>query len=115
MNNNCFDIYYIHKATKIVVNLCELRLLKENESIVVEKTLWDDVLNIDYNYINSYTKSQIIDCFDWDLVPILDNATKEQVNKYNLYRKYIDATVNSRYVGYDIRNNKSNQRQRSLY
>lgn len=111
-----FRIFYIHKVTKIVVNLAELRLMNDTDEVVVEKTLYDDVLSRRYDYINSYTKSQIMNCFDWDIVPITEGMTKKDLDNYNTNKEWVKATEKYKYIGYEIKYfNKDRQHERSFY
>lgn len=107
------EVYYVHRSTKTVVNLSELRCMNNNDRLIVEKTLYDDTLNIDYNYINDYNKTEIMSLYDWDIVPIGENLTEKEVENYKINRKYVDACKKYNYIGYDVEYSK--ERERSLY
>lgn len=117
MNNGYIQIFYVHKVTKTVINLADLRCMSDDEKVVVEKIMCDDLLNIDYNYINSYSKTDIMSCYDWDIVPIADNMSKIELDKYNLNKKYVDACKKYNYIGYDIEsyNDKNIEMERRLF
>lgn len=108
-----FEVYYIHNATKTVINLAELRCMNNEDRVIVEKTLYDDTLNIDYNYINDYSKTEIMSLYDWDIVPIGENLTEKEVENYKINRKYVDACKKYDYRGYEVEYSK--ERERSLY
>lgn len=97
-----FEVYYIHHITKTVINLAELRCINDNDRVIVEKTLYDDNLNVNYNYINDYSKTEIMSCYDWDIVPIADNSTTKEIENYKLNKRYVDACKKYDYKGYEI-------------
>lgn len=97
-----FELYYVHKVTKTVINLAELRCISNEDRIRVEKTIYDDLLNFDYNYINNYSKTEIMSCYDWDIVPIADNSTNKEIENYKLNKRYVNACKKYDYKGYEI-------------
>lgn len=97
-----FEVYYVHSITKTVINLAELRCISEDDRVIVEKTLYDDNLNVDYNYIKDYSKTEIMSCYDWDIVPISDNSTTKEIENYKLNKRYVDACKKYDYKGYEI-------------
>lgn len=109
-----FEVYYVHKITKTVINLAELKSLDTDDRVIVEKTLYDDILNVDYNYIKDYNKTEIMSCYDWDIVPIADNSTKQEIENYKLNKKYVDACKKYNYIGYEIEYNRDFQNERRL-
>lgn len=111
-----FEVYYVHKITKTVINLAELKCLDAEDKVIVEKTLYDDKLNVDYNYINDYSKVDIMSCYDWDIVPIADNSTKAELENYKLNKKYVDACKKYNYIGYEIDyKSKAREFERSIF
>lgn len=106
------EVYYIHKTAKTVVDLGQLRCMNDDDRLIVEKSMYDEVLNMDYTYMNDYSKTEIMSCYDWDIVPIGDNLSQKDIENYKLNKQYVDACKKYNYIGYEIEYSKD--RERSL-
>lgn len=119
MNNGVSQVFYVHKRTKTVINLADLRCMPDEARVIVSKDMYDEKLNISYIYRKEYKKMDILTCKDWDIVQLAENLNEKEQKSYDLNKRYINACKKYNYIGYDIDYPKSKnnniQLERSFY